>query len=67
MGPEWRPKFIDGGFVPLYVVTAAVTIVLATFAHYAVEKPTLGLKDQPLKEMVTSLWVRHPKGDAGSG
>jgi peptidoglycan/LPS O-acetylase OafA/YrhL len=54
----------DGGFVPIYVVTAGITIVLAVFAHYAVEKPTLGLKDQPLKEMVTSLWVRHAKDDA---
>lgn len=53
----------DGGFVPIYVVTAAVTIVLATFAHFAVEKPTLALKDQPIKDMVTSLWVRHPKDD----
>jgi peptidoglycan/LPS O-acetylase OafA/YrhL len=56
----------DGGFVPIYVVTAAVTIVLATFAHYAVEKPTLGLKDQPLKDMITSLWVRHPKDETES-
>lgn len=57
----------SGGFVPIYVVTAAVTVVLAAFAHYTVERPTLGLKDQPLKDMVTSLWVRHPKVDAGSG
>jgi peptidoglycan/LPS O-acetylase OafA/YrhL len=51
----------DGGFVPIYVVTAAVTIVLALFAYHAVERPALALKDQPLKDMVASLWVRHPK------
>jgi peptidoglycan/LPS O-acetylase OafA/YrhL len=51
----------DGGFVPIYLGTAAVTIVLASFAYYTVEKPTLGLKDQPLAAMVSSLWVRHPK------
>jgi peptidoglycan/LPS O-acetylase OafA/YrhL len=52
----------DGGFVPIYVLTAAVTLVLATFAYYAVERPTLRLKDQPLGDMFTSMWVRHPRG-----
>ena len=46
-----------GGFVPIYAVTAVVTIALAVGAYALVERPVLGLKDQSLG----SLWVRHPK------
>ena len=44
-----------GGFVRAILLTAAVTIVLSTFAYYLVEKPVLGLKDRP----ISSLWRRE--------
>jgi peptidoglycan/LPS O-acetylase OafA/YrhL len=47
------PPF-SGGFVKAYVLTAAITVVLATGAYYVVEKPVLGLKDRP----ISSLWRR---------
>jgi len=47
----------SGGFVELYVLTAAITIVLSTGAYFLVERPVLGMKDQTFG----SLWVRHRK------
>ncbi len=48
----------DGGFVPIYVVTALITMGLASFAYFVVERPTLGLKDQPLHATIRSLFRR---------
>ncbi len=54
----------DGGFVPIYVVTAVITLGLASFSYSVVERPTLGLKDQPLRDTIRSLWSRSRRAEA---
>ena len=52
----------SGGFVRVYVLTAAVTIVFSIGAYLAVERPVLGLKDRP----ISSLWRRRRESDVNA-